>query len=346
MFLLNRQFLPRVGHDTRELFVVVRLVEVHQRHKVIQISLVLDVENLILVVLHLIGISELGEFLEKILTLLLLDLELAILNIEVENSPDIFWLELWNKLIHTISSDVWYIAVFTSEEREHLGYLCLDLCNLLSKLLVTCNGERLDNDVENPFSFFFDLVLLGIESVSNFDLELLRNIFLSNILVLSRAEVVIDVLRHKLVLESLVSILVWCRRLTSLLEDLLLDGSLLIQFLLLDGRAVDLLVIRIVDGRPNFFEFSWPTLVFVDELQIFLIKLLLGVRFLLLASLLLLKLLAHPSPLLLLLPGDLVVVGDKIILKSVKIESKTYIVASSLVIVFIVRILHLDRLKE
>ena len=256
---------------------VVRLVEVHQRHKVVQISLVLNVENLILVVVHLMCISKLREFLEKVFTLLFLNLELAILNVEVEDPPNICTLELWNQLIHAISGDVWHITVVTSEQVENLGYLGLDLRYLLSKLLITSNGQRLDNDVENPFSFLLNLLWTWVESASDLDLELLWNVFFSDLDILSSSKEVINVFRHKLVLESLVSVFVSCRRLSSLFEDLLLDGSLLVDFLLLDGGAIDLLIIRIMNCGSNLFEFSWSALVLVDQLQILFIELLLGI---------------------------------------------------------------------
>ena len=68
----------------------------------------------------------------------------------------------------------------------------------------------------------------------------------------------------------------------------------------------------------NFFEFSWPTLVFVDELQIFLVELLLWIGFLFVASLFFLELLFHPTFGLFVLPSNIGIVSDKIILKRCK----------------------------
>jgi hypothetical protein len=209
--------------------------------------------------------------LEKIFALLLLNLEFAILNVEVENSPNISSLKFWNQLIHAISGDVWHITVVTSEQVEYFGYLGFDLRNLLGELLITCNGQRLDNYVENPFSLLLDLLRTWVESISDFDLELLWNILLSYFDILSRSKEVINIFRHKLVFESLMGIFVSCRRLPSLFKDLLFDGSLLVELFLLDGSTVNLLIIRIVNGPSNLFEFSWSTLVLVDELKIFIV---------------------------------------------------------------------------
>ena len=70
---------------------VVGLVEVHQRNKIIQISLIFGVEDLILVVVHLIRVPELRKLLEEVVALLFLDLELSILDVEIEDSPDVLW---------------------------------------------------------------------------------------------------------------------------------------------------------------------------------------------------------------------------------------------------------------
>jgi hypothetical protein len=88
-FLLHWQLLAGIDHDERELLAVVGLIEVHQRHKIIQITLILRVEDLILVVVHLVRVPELGEFLEEVVALLFLDQELPVLNVEIEDSPDI-----------------------------------------------------------------------------------------------------------------------------------------------------------------------------------------------------------------------------------------------------------------
>lgn len=247
---------------------VVRLVEIHQRHKVIQISLVLDVEYLIFVVVHLIRISKLREFVEKVITLFLLDLEFSILDVEVENSPHIIWLQFWNQLILAISGYIRNITIVTPEKSENLGYLGLDVRYLLSKLLVTRNTQRLNYDVEDPLCLLLDLARRWIESVTNFNLELFRNILFSNLNILSRSKEIIDILRHELILERLLmQILISCGRLTSLLKYLLFDKSLLINLLLLDRRAINLLIIRFHSHSPsNLFEFSRPALIFIYKL--------------------------------------------------------------------------------
>lgn len=94
---------------------VVRLVKVHQWLEIVQISLILDVEDLVLVVLHLIRVSELRQLLEEVLALPFLDLEFAILYVEVEDFPNICRLELWDELIVAVSGDVWNVTVLTSE---------------------------------------------------------------------------------------------------------------------------------------------------------------------------------------------------------------------------------------
>lgn len=88
-FLLHWQLLAGIDHDEGELLAVVGLIEVHQRHKIVQITLILRVEDLILVVVHLVRVPELGEFLEEVVALLFLDQELPVLNVEIEDSPNI-----------------------------------------------------------------------------------------------------------------------------------------------------------------------------------------------------------------------------------------------------------------
>lgn len=122
LFLLHWQFLACVYHDKRELFAVVRLVEVHERHEVIQVSLVLCVENLIFVVVHLIGISELRQLLEEVVALLLLDLEFAVLDIEIKDTPDIVRLQFRNEFILSVSRDVRNVAILRPEQLEDLAY--------------------------------------------------------------------------------------------------------------------------------------------------------------------------------------------------------------------------------
>lgn len=67
-----------------DFLLVIRVVELDQRSKVIQVTDVLDVVDLVAVVLHRwlhLYASKLRDFSEEVFTLLLLQLELAVLDI-------------------------------------------------------------------------------------------------------------------------------------------------------------------------------------------------------------------------------------------------------------------------
>ena len=99
LLLLHRQLLARVHHHQLQLLLIIGFVEVHERLKVIQITLILGVENLILIMLHLNVISEFGEFAKEFIALFFLNLKLAILDIKVEDFPDVVGSQFWNELV-------------------------------------------------------------------------------------------------------------------------------------------------------------------------------------------------------------------------------------------------------
>lgn len=113
--------------------------------------------------------------------------------------------------------------------------------DVLGKLLISGNAERLDHDIEDPLCLLINLSLIWIESVSNLDLELLWDVLLRDLKILSRAKVVINVFSHEFVLERLL-VFIGLGRLSFLLEDLLFD-PLFVDLLFFDETAVDLLVV-------------------------------------------------------------------------------------------------------
>lgn len=112
--------------------------------------------------------------------MLLLDLEFSILDVEIEDTPNIIRLKLWDELILPVPGDVGDVAILASEELQDLADLHLDLRDFLGEELVTCNGEGVNNDFEDPLSLFLEFLLRGAEPVSNLDLEPLWDVLLDD----------------------------------------------------------------------------------------------------------------------------------------------------------------------
>lgn len=119
---------------------------------------------------HLVGISELRQLLEEVVALLLLDLEFAILDVEIEDSPDVIGLEFRDQFVLSVPRDVRDIAILTSEQLEDFADFEFGLRDFLGKVLVSSDGEGVDDDVEDPLSFSLNFLLCRAESVSNLDL--------------------------------------------------------------------------------------------------------------------------------------------------------------------------------
>lgn len=85
---------------------------------------------------HLICVSKLRELREKVIALLLLNLELAILDVEVENPPDILRCELWDEITHPVFGDVWDITVLAPEQLKGLADLGFGISESLSTVML------------------------------------------------------------------------------------------------------------------------------------------------------------------------------------------------------------------
>lgn len=135
VFLLHWDFLSRtsLSDNDFEFLLEVALVEINKRCKVVEVTQVLGVKNLVFVVLHdllLLFWAKLTDLGEELLALLLLYLELAVLHIKLEDTVDVSGVELGNKLVHSVASDEGNVTVLAAEESEGLLYLFFDLCNL------------------------------------------------------------------------------------------------------------------------------------------------------------------------------------------------------------------------
>jgi hypothetical protein len=123
----NWKLLSRFACNLFEFLLIERFVEVDQRLEIIEISLVLDVVNLILVMFHMNSIttctSNFRDFGEEVITVFLLNLKLTKLNIHIEDFPDVILLKFWSESVHLILANVWNIIVLASEEFESLRYL-------------------------------------------------------------------------------------------------------------------------------------------------------------------------------------------------------------------------------
>lgn len=202
---------------------------------------------------HLICVSKLRELLEKVIALLLLNLELAILDVEVENPPDILRCELWDEITHPVFGDVWDITVLTPEQLKGLADLGFGISESLSTVMLSSVSQRLNDVVEDPVSLDLDLLVHRTKSVTDLDLEPLWDVFLNNFKILWSTEEVVYILSNKLVFELLtrvqLSYLVFVNggRLSSFFEDLFFDLPFAIQiFALHHGTTVMNLLLLVV----------------------------------------------------------------------------------------------------
>ena len=98
--------------------------------------MVLDVVNLINDVIDVLVLTEVLDLNKEVFDLLLLNLELSILDIKIEDSPDVCWFNLWTQQGLSILDDLRYIQQVTPEEVESLLDLLLDVFDLLSLVRV------------------------------------------------------------------------------------------------------------------------------------------------------------------------------------------------------------------
>jgi len=119
-----------------KLLLVEGLVEVNQSIVIFQIPMVLDVVNLINDVIDVLVLTEVLDLNKEVFDLLLLNLELSILDIKIEDSPDVCWFDLWTQQGLSILDDLRYIQQVTPEKVESLLDLLLDVFDLLSLVRV------------------------------------------------------------------------------------------------------------------------------------------------------------------------------------------------------------------
>jgi len=94
--------------------------------------MVLDVVNLINDVIDVLVLTEVLDLNKEVFDLLLLNLKLSVLDIKIEDSPDVCWFNLWTQEGLSILDDLRYIQQVTPEEVECLLDLLLDVFNFLS----------------------------------------------------------------------------------------------------------------------------------------------------------------------------------------------------------------------
>jgi len=119
-----------------KLLLVEGLVEVNQSIVIFEIPMVLDVVNLINDVIDVLVLTEVLDLNKEVFDLLLLNLELSILDIKIEDSPDVCWFNLWTQQGLSILDDLRYIQQVTPEKVESLLDLLLDVFDLLSLVRV------------------------------------------------------------------------------------------------------------------------------------------------------------------------------------------------------------------
>ena len=98
--------------------------------------MVLDVVNLINDVIDVLVLTEVLDLNKEVFDLLLLNLKLSVLDIKIEDSPDVCWFNLWTQEGLSILDDLRYIQQVTPEKVESLLDLLLDVFDLLSLVRV------------------------------------------------------------------------------------------------------------------------------------------------------------------------------------------------------------------
>ena len=98
--------------------------------------MVLDVVNLINDVINVLILTEVLDLNKEVFDLLLLNLKLSVLDIKIEDSPDVCWFNLWTQEGLSILDDLRYIQQVTPEKVESLLDLLLDVFDLLSLVRV------------------------------------------------------------------------------------------------------------------------------------------------------------------------------------------------------------------
>ena len=190
-------------------------VEIDEHLIISKLALTLGVVDLLDVSLYLLScllISlELQEVLEEILNLSLDGFVLAILDVEVENPPDIFWVELRLQFVLLVHSDVGNIESVRPDETEHLLNLGGDtLDSNLRDGFLGCL-ESVDYFSVNPLSLILKFFFGGIKTVIEFYLQTLGNVPLLDLSILRSPEVVVvlrleGILQFELLLFRLINI--------------------------------------------------------------------------------------------------------------------------------------------
>jgi len=79
--------------------------------------------------------------------------ELAIFDVEIEDSPAICLVKLWIDLIESVLSDVRNVMAFTSEELQDLANLLLDFLNFTGEALIFILMKRVHHNIKDPLRF-------------------------------------------------------------------------------------------------------------------------------------------------------------------------------------------------
>jgi len=144
-------------------------------------------------------ITEILNLVEEILNLLLLNFKLTVFEVKIENFPDIISVQLWQQISNFIFGDERDIEKVRSEHLQNFENFVEVILSLLNTTLVVTRFILLPNNVVDPLSFLFELILSWMNSIFESDLESLWHIFVSNLLVLWSAKEIIDVISHEVI---------------------------------------------------------------------------------------------------------------------------------------------------
>ena len=211
-----------------------------------------------------------------------MDLEFTVLNIDVEDEPNISWLQLRTEIVHLVPGDVGNIIVHASDVLDNLLDFYFDILDLLHQNHVSAGRKRVDVVIKDPSGLVIYLLFVRVESLGELNLESLGYILFSNLQISFSSEKIIDILGHEFILESLdlihLGIESIFRRIgiDPLLENLLffnqIIGALLIKLLGFHRDLVSLNIIVGVINVSNFFEFSTSSLDFLDNFKILIVE--------------------------------------------------------------------------
>lgn len=206
---LSLGLILTIGSNLLKLFREVGFIELDKAFIVLQISHIFSIVDLLNVVFEfmlsrvLVRLKS-RHILQEVLDQSFLSQELSILDIKIEDSPNISRLQVWQQKMLIVLSNVRYVFEIGTEVLQSLDNLILDDLDLCRDKVLLSSFEAFDDVVEDPNSFILQLFWLWLETTCQLELEALWDVILFDIDVLLCAEqVIVDLFCDELVVPAL-----------------------------------------------------------------------------------------------------------------------------------------------